>query len=237
MDGSIVLGAYSAGALMDQRTGNRQPEIQPAAFSRQGGFTVVPLDLAERESVFVVFRKQAAVSSAAARAHSETTLAVVNSPWTLAFPPHLGAPLTIQMERLTSWTENSDPGVKYFSGTANYSANFNVAQTWITSGQPILLDLERVCDLAEIKLNGKSLGILWAPPYRVDLTSSIRPGANKLEIAVTNEWTNRLIGDRALPPEKRILSQPPAPVFPGASSVLPDSGLIGAVKLIRVSPQ
>jgi hypothetical protein len=172
MDGSIVLGAYSAGALMDQRTGS-QPEMQPSAFSRRDGFTVVPLNLAERESVFVVFRKQAVVSSGAAHAPSEMTLAVIDSPWTLAFPPHLGAPSTIQMERLTSWTENSDPGVKYFSGTANYSANFNVAQAWITSGQPILLDLERVCDLAEIKLNGKSLDIL-SLPGRCNFVASAR---------------------------------------------------------------
>ena len=139
------------------------------------------------------------------------------------------------MGPLTSWTENSNPGVKFFSGTANYSTTFHVPENWIAEGQSILLELGRVCDLAEFKMNGRSLGIVWAPPYRLDVTSALRPGSNKLEIAVTNEWTNRLMGDRSLPPEKRILSQPAAPSFSEANSVLPDSGLIGTVKLIRDS--
>jgi hypothetical protein len=199
----------------------------------QKGFTVVPLHLAERESVFVVFRKLQPAAPSPAHVDSESTLGIIPGPWTLTFPSHSGAPTSIQMKSLTSWTESSDPGVKYFSGTATYSTTFDAPAKWIVNGQPVLLNFERIDDLAEIQLNGKSLGILWTPPYQVDLTSSLRPGRNTLAIAVTNEWTNRLIGDRTLPPEKRILAQPPAPTFPGASSALPDSGLIGAVRLMQ----
>ncbi len=46
--------AFSTGARMADRSGNRQPGIEPAAYTEQFGYTVVPLDLAERESVFVV---------------------------------------------------------------------------------------------------------------------------------------------------------------------------------------
>src|SRR5262249_54654310 len=94
-----------------------------------------------------------------------------------------------------------------------------------------------VCDIAVVKVNGKSVGTVWAPPYKLDVTSALQPGSNQLEIAVTNEWTNRLTGDRTLPVEKRVLSQPPAPAFPRGSSDLPDSGLIGTVKLIEVTPE
>ncbi len=44
---------------MPDRSGNRQPGIEPAAYVEQAGFTTVSLDLAERESVFVVLRNAA----------------------------------------------------------------------------------------------------------------------------------------------------------------------------------
>jgi hypothetical protein len=55
--------------------------------------------------------------------------------------------------------------------------------------------------VAQVRLNGKDLGLLWKPPYRVDITSAARRGDNKLEVLVTNQWVNRLIGDEQLPPE------------------------------------
>jgi hypothetical protein len=83
--------------------------------------------------------------------------------------------------------------------------------------------------------------LVWAPPYRIDVTGAIKPGANKLEIAVTNEWTNRLIGDRLLPADKRILAQPVVPARPGAGGgggfgfgpqMPSESGLLGDVTLV-----
>jgi hypothetical protein len=237
MDGTATPADYSAGAPMDERTGNRQPGLQPAAYSREPGFTIVPLDLAERESVFVVFRNAAAAPARTSSPRLETTLAPIAGPWTLTFPPHFGAPPSIQLRQLTSWTENSDPGIQFFSGTATYSSTFNVPAAQLQAGRPIFLNLGAVRDIAEVKVNGTSVGITWAPPYRVDVRSALRPGANKLEISVTNEWTNRLIGDRSLPLEKRILSQPPPPVWPGTPSVLLESGLLGSVTLTSVRSQ
>jgi hypothetical protein len=53
--------------------------------------------------------------------------------------------------------------------------------------------------MAEVILNGKDLGILWNPPYRVDVTQTLEIGENTLEIKVVNLWVNRLIGDEQLP--------------------------------------
>jgi len=61
------------------------------------------------------------------------------------------------------------------------------------------LDLGKVAVMAEVKLNGKDLGILWKPPYRVDVTSALKKGENQLEIKVVNLWINRQIGDEQLP--------------------------------------
>ena len=54
-------------------------------------------------------------------------------------------------------------------------------------------------------VNGRKLGTVWKPPYRIDLTA-LKPGENQLEIGVTNQWTNRLAGDRTAPADKKVLA-------------------------------
>ena len=97
-----------------------------------------------------------------------------------------------------------------------------------------MLNLGTVGDLAEVSVNGKALGILWKSPYQVDVTGALKPGANQLEIKVTNEWTNRLIGDRSAPPEKRVLAGSPAGGIFGAPQTLGESGLLGPVTFVSV---
>ena len=58
------------------------------------------------------------------------------------------------------------------------------------------IDLGEVKNLAEVTVNGKSLGIVWHAPYRVNVTTALKPGQNELMIKVTNAWVNRLIGDQ-----------------------------------------
>jgi hypothetical protein len=242
MDGVETTGvAYTSVVRMPDRSGNKQPGIEPALYTMpQGQFTEVPLDLAERESVFVVFRNAAAAPARTAAVASETKLTTVSGPWKLSFPPNWGAPASVQMPALTSWTESADAGVKYFSGTATYTKTVTAAAGWFKPGQHVWIDLGKVRDIAEVKVNGKSAGLVWAPPYRVDVTAELKPGLNKLEIEVTNEWTNRQIGDRSLPEDKHILSTPPAPARPGGGGggafgfvpPLPESGLMGEVTFV-----
>jgi hypothetical protein len=108
-------------------------------------------------------------------------------------------------------------------------------KSWFKTGARLLLDLGTVQDLAEVSVNGKAIGLLWKPPYRVDVTGTLKPGENRLEIKVTNQWTNRLIGDRSAPPEKKVLAAGgAAPGGVGAiNQALPASGLIGPVTLLR----
>jgi hypothetical protein len=230
--------AYSTVARIDQRTGNRQPGLQPALYAPGSGFTVVPLDLAERESVFVVFRNIAPAPARSAPVAAEKKLTTLSGPWTLTFPPNWGALASVQMPKLTSWTDSSDAGVKYFSGTATYTKTVQAPAAWFRSGQSVWIDLGKVRDVAEVKINGKSAGLTWAPPFRVDVTAALKPGVNKLEIDVTNEWTNRQIGDRLGPADKHILSTPPVPARPGGGGFGPapqtplESGLLGDVILV-----
>jgi hypothetical protein len=89
--------------------------------------------------------------------------------------------------------------VRYFSGTATYRTKLDIPQDRFAARQSLHLNLGDVQVIAEVKLNGQDLGILWKPPFRADVTKLARPGANDLEVRVTNLWPNRLIGDEQHP--------------------------------------
>ena len=209
--------------------------IEPADYIIADGRTVVPLHLAERESVFVVFRRPASSESRRLPLVTRTTVAILNGPWEVSFPPNLGAPTKAQLAKLESWTTNADEGVKYFSGTATYARIVQAPQNWFRPGARLLLDLGAVKDIVEVSVNGKALGILWKAPYQANVTAALKPGANRLEIKITNEWTNRLIGDRSAPPDKKVLGVggPPRGGF-GDPPKLTESGLIGPVAVVSV---
>jgi hypothetical protein len=237
---TATMNSAGATAPLPDRSGNRQPGLEPAAYVEQSGFTTIDLNLAERESVFVVVGNGRAAPAEEGSAGQENSLATIQGPWTLNFPPNLGAPATVQMPELVSWTANSDPGVKYFSGTATYTKDLRAPATWFQLGQHLYLDLGKVRDIAEVEVNGKSVGMVWAPPYLVDVSKALQPGINRLTIKVTNEWTNRIVGDRLLPPEKRVLSQAGVvPARAGAPFFGPrepaESGLLGSVRIVRES--
>jgi hypothetical protein len=98
---------------------------------------------------------------------------------------------------LRSWSENADPNIKYFSGTATYSKALRLDTP--RPGQRYILDLGTVHEMAAIKVNGRAMGVIWYPPFRIDVTSALKAGENKLEIQVANTWANRLIGDEQEP--------------------------------------
>jgi len=119
----------------------------------------------------------------------------IEGPWTLAFPPGWGAPEHVTLEDLVAWNEHPDDGVKYFSGTATYAKDLRIPARLLSVNRRLWLDLGEVKEVAEVKLNGKSLGILWKQPFQVEITGAAREGSNRLEIEVTNQWINRMIGD------------------------------------------
>jgi len=90
--------------------------------------------------------------------------------------------------------------VKYFSGTASWQRSISLTPNDL-NGNHLILDLGQVAVLAEVYVNGHSVGIYWKPPYRMEITSWLQPGMNQLDVRVTNLWVNRLIGDSFLPIE------------------------------------
>jgi hypothetical protein len=207
-------------------------QIEPVSYRTENGRTTLPLHLESNESLFVVFRQPSTSEAATIPAELETKLATVDGTWDVQFAPNLGAPEKITLGRLSSWTENMDPGVKYYSGTASYHKTIDVPAGWMKSAQRLMLDLGDVRELAEVSVNGRSLGIVWHPPYRIDVTSALKPGANALEVKVTNLWVNRLIGDQQ--PDATKYTFTVAPAYKADAPLRP-SGLLGPVTIAQVN--
>jgi hypothetical protein len=205
--------------------------IEPVSYSISDGRTTVPLRLEPRDAVFVVFRGGPAAPSRALPVPAEASLASLAGAWDVAFQLGRGAPAAIRLDSLISWSESSEQGVKYFSGTATYTKTIQAPPAWFKPGARLWLDLGDVKNIAEVSVNGRALGILWKPPFRVDVTSALKAGANALEIKVTNLWVNRLIGDQQPGVTKKYTYT--AVEFYRADSPLLPSGLIGPVRIIR----
>jgi hypothetical protein len=92
------------------------------------------------------------------------------------------------------------------------------------------IDLGTVKETARVRLNGRDLGVVWCPPWRVDLPAGLlKPTGNTLVVEVANLWNNRLITDAALPASQR-LTRGNYPRGPG-DQLMP-SGLLGPVRLL-----
>lgn len=163
-------------------------------------------------------------------------LQTLEGEWTVDFDPKWGAPAKIKLPKLISWTDHENEGVKYYSGAGFYTKTLDVPADWLASGHRVHLDLGDVRELAEVFVNGKSAGVLWKPPFRTDITSLVKPGANELKIEVMNLWINRITGDQNLPIEKRftrtnITYTDGYRGKPGSWKVQP-AGLLGPVRLL-----
>jgi hypothetical protein len=224
------------------RVAGKAPELwhtdtgktEPASFKIADGRTTVPLKLEPWGSVLVVFRKPASETTRALPAREETLITTVDGPWKLTFQPDRGAPPSISLDKLSSWSDSADPGVKYFSGTGAYTKTIDIPAAWLKTNAQVWIDLGDVKNLAEVTVNGKSLGIVWHTPYRVDATAALKPGANEISIKVTNAWVNRLIGDEQ-PNAVKITFADEKPYK--ANSPLQPSGLLGPVTINSVAAE
>ena len=221
------------------RVAGKAPELwhadsgtrEPVSYRMTGGRTQLPLDLQPHQTVFVVFRHPTATTERNIGALVETPLTILAAPWEISFQPPSGRAHGAPSDNADVVERGGDPGIKYFSGTAAYSTTLQAAPAWFAPGARLWLDLGKVMNLAEVRVNGKDLGIAWKSPFRVDVTSALRPGVNRLQVKVTNLWVNRLIGDQQ-PGAQEKLHPHHAGILPANAPLLP-SGLLGPVRVIR----
>ncbi len=209
--------------------------IEPAAYRIENGHTTVPLKLAPYETVFVVFRHPTNDATRSLPASIEVPVAAITGTWAISFQPNRGAPGQATFDKLHSWSDSEDPGIKYFSGHATYTKTIEATANWFKPGAELWLNLGDVKNIAEVKVNGTALPTLWKPPFKVNITSALRPGANNLEIVVTNLWVNRLIGDQQPGAKEKYTFTTHNP-YKAKSPLLP-SGLLGPVDVFRVEAQ
>ena len=207
--------------------------IEKVSYSISEEITRVPLHLEAEDAVFVVFRNKARKASLSIPAPVEKQLASIEGPWTVKFQEKGGAPAEATFESLTPWNENPDKGIKYFSGTGIYVKTLSAPAEWFSEGSELWLDLGSVKNLAEVMVNGQSLGIVWKTPFRVNVTEALKEGENTLEIKVINLWVNRLIGDQQPDAGEKITYTTMR--FYRADAPLLPSGLMGPVVLVSKS--
>jgi hypothetical protein len=156
----------------------------------------------------------------------------ISKVWSLAFPPNWGAPSQLQLDGLQSWTESTDAGVRYFSGTATYRTTVNLPNSQLAARNSLWLDLGEVHEVAAVRINGKPAAILWKTPYCFRADPLLHAGENTIEVEVTNLWPNRLIGD-AQSPNGKHYTWTNIRKYTKDSPLLP-SGLLGPVVLRTV---
>jgi hypothetical protein len=205
----------------------------PSSFKIADGRTTVPLHFEPWGTVFVVFPKATKETTHTVPKTTETQLATVDGPWTVAFQPGRGAPASITLDKLISWPDSSDKGVKYFAGEGTYTKTVQASPDWFKKGATLWIDLGDVKNIAVVTVNGKELGTVWHAPFRVDATTALKPGANEVSVKVVNAWVNRIIGD--LQPDAATKYTFVAWKSYKADSPLLPSGLIGPVAVVQDS--
>lgn len=159
-------------------------KVESVPFDVADGRTALSLNFEPAGSMFVVFGKN---TPGLEQPKPELpVLAEVRGPWQVAFPGQ-----TVTFDTLSPWTEQSNPAIKYYSGTATYRTTFMLAEAHAIT----LLDLGAVDEMARVRVNGQEVGTLWKPPYTVDISAAVKAGENTLEVDVVNTWLNRLVGD------------------------------------------
>jgi len=217
--------------LWDPVTGQTRRQV---AFTDSNGQTGIPLRFGPFGSVFIVFTNEEQKPSATKNIVNYTdyvSAMTISGPWQVRFDPKWGGPEKVTFDKLTSWTQHSEPGIKFYSGKATYRTTFTFEEK-VDRRKEYWLDLGKVEDvgIARVRLNGRDLGILWTMPFRADISDVLKPGRNLLEVDVINSWRNRLVGDRDLSQSRRYTK---TNITIRPEWKLLESGLLGPVTIIK----
>ena len=204
-------------------------KTESVSYQIKDGRTIIPLKFESWEAYFIIFKNKAIELSYKKPVLDEQQVLTITSPWKVTFQEGRGAPQSATFDKLTSWSENTEGGIKYFSGTATYQNTFKMPM--IAKGTGYEIDLGEVKNIAEVFINGKNVGTAWKKPFKVKITEGLKVGDNTIEIKVTNLWVNRLIGD-AQPDVKTKITFTTMPFYRGQEPLLP-SGLMGPVVILK----
>lgn len=171
-------------------------------YSRENSLTIIPMEFFPYESFFIVFSGDITQKTISKTGKGNfptfNKIKTIEGAWNVSFDSKFGGPENIEFDKLQDWTTHEMRGIKYYSGIGTYKKIFNIENL---EDKKYYIDLGVVNDIARVKLNGKDIGVIWSAPWRIDISSAINEGENKLEIEVANRWINRLLGDKSEPEE------------------------------------
>lgn len=195
--------------------------VSETGYRVEDGRTVIPMHLFSNEAVFVVFTPEKAKASyAAPKAAQPSGSSMELKAWNMEFPQR-----SMDVDGLQDYTSFEFEDVKYFSGTCKYTTRLVLDK----APKAAILDLGKVCDLCELKVNGHNAGILWMAPFTADVAKYLKAGENVIEVDVVNTWVNRLIGD-AQPDCPKVTTYTSGDFYKADHALAP-AGLLGPVVL------
>ncbi|MCQ2181212.1 MAG: glycoside hydrolase family 2 [Bacteroidales bacterium] len=202
--------------------------VEDASYRISDGYTTVRLDMARDDAQFVIFTEDTDDLQYTVPTTLTSLESVLDGEWIISFQQGRGAPVDGIKSPLRSLDSFDEPGIRYFSGTATYRKEFTLDR--VPEGRT-MIDLGEVHHMARVRVNGKDLGLVWKSPYRVDATGSLHKGANVIEIDVTNQWVNRLIGDAQ---DGAVPITYTAVKYYGKDSATLPAGLVGPVRITAI---
>jgi hypothetical protein len=220
-------------------------DAETGAVAPLPGQGAIPLSLAAYESAIFVFSDTP--SRGPVPAAAELQFADLSTDWKVTFT---STGKTISEPVLTDWT--SDPATRFYSGGAVYERNLTLDK--LPAGE-IFLEVEGgaqvtqptvrtgpgmrawydspVRDAAIVTINGRRVGSLWHPPYRLPVAGFLKPGKNQIVIKVYNTAINAWA---ALPPhdyQPLIAKYGDRFQMQDLDQVKPaPSGLLGTIRLV-----
>lgn len=184
-------------------------------FEIKDGRILIPMEFEASQSFFVVFRKELKTSQTGRQGTNfpkPVSLSEIAGPWKVRLDPVWGGPKEpVTMNTLEDWTRNTNPGIKYYSGTAVYTNTFELNSG--DANKNLKLDIGTAHYIARVKINNKDLGVIWCAPWQTAIPKGLlKAKGNTIEIEVTNVWSNRLIGDDLEPDDCVWLHPDPAQI-------------------------
>ena len=188
-----------------------------------------------------VFTVQAAQGKARVTVNDVPAPYTLAGDWALTLEGRDFPRMETTLPELISWTD--DPAMQHFSGTGEYTLNFELPAAYKADDLRLILDLGVVGNIADVSLNGDSVGVAWMKGHTLDITEAVQAGENVLEVKVTNIMLNRIAGMTELPPVPEHLRErygEDRGVRGGLGksmmgfTPLPNSGLLGQVRILPV---
>ena len=203
--------------LRPRSGGRRWAEWDPrsGAVQRTGGTPTdgVRVTLPPYAATFLVVGDVPAAAEPAPEPSVPARPLPLDGPWQVAFGDGPAEPVTLPHV----WEEQ--PGRLHHSGWATYRTEVDLDDVGERDG--VVLDFGRpatadqgsaadvglvgpsyraaartpVGEVAQVRVNGLDCGVVWAPPYRLDVSAAVRPGRNVVEVGVANTAANALAAD------------------------------------------